>query len=646
MALSFVTVKESFGLNSPPVTILSSALFITSLFFYAYFAGSFFQVTIHPLIDRINYSVVFDQHVTGDYTDSLILLAVTTLWLFSLFPKGMLNKVLVASFGSFALMCSVISLFASTLLPIHIATLVTLPLMTGIILFYHAKHQGQLLNFKPKLTAAYLSIVIAALAIGAIVLAMPSIFLGKEYSYLGRESNANELFLLLSSFSSILMMLIVFCVPVKMLFDRLVSALGFRKPNQENVEKALAKGQRETHPIKKRMTALLLVSFMLISVAMALIPQLETINPDNQNIGVDSKYYVTWLTNLANSPSISDFIYQSFVSQGNGDRPLSIVLVFAIHQLAGGTPESLTETIEHLPVILGPGIVLALYFLTNEFTDNSRIALLAAFLGAVSFHTLIGIYAGLYANWLSLIVGFASMIFLFRYLKNGGHTDAAVFFGLMVATMFFHVYTWTMMAAVAGIFLVVMLMVPMQPSAGSSPRRARNFFERRRTLLALAIVISTVGIDGARALLTGTSVGIEQDAEIANITFGLDQFDNRWDNVDETMHQKLGGIFGNSIILGLVSFWVLKFASKEPVAIFLMIYFSLGLVTLFFGAWSVQSRVLYNIPFEIPAAIAIWHIAEKSKSSGSIRLAPLMWLTAIAIITVTNFYFIGKGGVG
>jgi hypothetical protein len=31
--------------------------------------------------------------------------------------------------------------------------------------------------------------------------------------------------------------------------------------------------------------------------------------------------------------------------------------------------------------------------------------------GAVSIHTLVGIYAGFYANWLALIVGYISLVF-------------------------------------------------------------------------------------------------------------------------------------------------------------------------------------------------------------------------------------------
>ena len=77
-----------------------------------------------------------------------------------------------------------------------------------------------------------------------------------------------------------------------------------------------------------------------------------------------------------------------------------------------------SEVVDHLPIVLGPALVLVVYFLTREMTSNDLISVLAAFLTAVSFHVLTGIYAGLYANWFALIIGFLSFMFLFKFLKR------------------------------------------------------------------------------------------------------------------------------------------------------------------------------------------------------------------------------------
>ena len=80
------------------------------------------------------------------------------------------------------------------------------------------------------------------------------------------------------------------------------------------------------------------------------------------------------------------------------------------------------------------------------------------------------------------------------------------------------------------------------------------------------------------------------------------------------MHDGLGGVFSNFIILLLGLFWVLKSNMREPDTVFLMIFLSAGLVPLFFGNWAIQTRLFYDMPFEIPAAISLYYISKRSGS--------------------------------
>ncbi len=174
---------------------------------------------------------------------------------------------------------------------------------------------------------------------------------------------------------------------------------------------------------------------------------------------------------------------------------------------------------------MDPGIVLALYFLTLELTRNEKIALIAAFLGAVSFHTLAGIYAGFYANWLALIVGYISIVFLFRYLRSGRLSDIVVFSILLIGVLFFHVYTWTILAAVAGIFLMTMWLYAMKNKNNSNI----NYFTKRRIIwLLLVAILPSIVVDITKVLLTGSSGGLEQDIELAQTRLGIEQFNLRW----------------------------------------------------------------------------------------------------------------------
>jgi hypothetical protein len=111
------------------------------------------------------------------------------------------------------------------------------------------------------------------------------------------------------------------------------------------------------------------------------------------------------------------------------------------------------------------------------------------------------------------------------------------------------------------------------------------------------------------------------------------------------MHDSLGGIFSNFIILLLGLFWVLKSNIQDPGTLFLMIFLSAGIVPLIFGFSVLQTRVLYDIPFEIPAAIALYYISTRSGSSRLVTLAACTWLVAVSLVTVMNYYFVWRPGV-
>jgi hypothetical protein len=97
------------------------------------------------------------------------------------------------------------------------------------------------------------------------------------------------------------------------------------------------------------------------------------------------------------------------------------------------------------------------------------------------------------------------------------------------------------------------------------------------------------------------------------------------------------------LLLGL--FWVLKSNMREPGTVFLMIFLTAGMVPLTFGWWNLQVRVLYDIPFEIPAAIALYYISTRSGSRRLVTIAACTWLVAVSLVIVMNYYFIWRPGV-
>jgi hypothetical protein len=650
-AIAASKLSKDLGYGMPISSILSGVAFTVCIFFYLYIIGSFFRIVVYPHIDRVVHLEYFQEYIINQQLDYIIVILATASWF--LLSVNSNNKAVryyfSIAYGGIGILLALIS---PDNIAFDILALLSLPLILGVmILYYYRKQQKKnllLLNFNTKLTWRYISLAVIAISAVGVVIPVISVFVAPNFGSTNGDDPANELFLLLSSFSNIYIFLLIMCLAVKLLYR--VVALRMLKLNiKEDINQTLSDDYKR-NKVKTQTKIGFLLLAMILSVVLVLIPQHPLINKDNQQIGSDTYHYVTWLRELEKSKNLSDLIYQLFVVQGiDGDRPLSLIFLFLVYQVAGGN--NLSEVVEHFPIILGPGIVFAFYLLTVELTRNEKIALIAAFFGGVSLHTLIGIYAGFYANWLGLIVGYISIAFLFRYLRSGRLSDIVVFSTLLIGGLFIHVYTWTVLAAVSGIFLVAMLLVGIWKKKKKNNTYNNNnddnnnsssyFIKRRRIIWLLIAILVSVVVDISKVVLTSSSGGLEQDIELAQTYVGIEQFNLLWFFLTATMHYTLGGVFSNFIILILGLFWVLRSNMREPGTIFLMIFLSLGLVPLFIGGWVLQVRVFYNMPFEIPAAIALYYISTRFRSSSRlVTLAACTWLVAAALLTVMNYYFV------
>ena len=234
---------------------------------------------------------------------------------------------------------------------------------------------------------------------------------------------------------------------------------------------------------------------------------------------------------------------------------------------------------------------------------------------------LLGIHAGFYANWLALIIGYLSFLFVFRFLRLSGKLNLIVYSALIILLLFVHIYTWTVLGIVTVLFLIIMHKV--------------NHYTRRKVLLLLLVTLSAIAIDLGRMGLTGTSSGIGQDLGIAQTGLGIQQFLMHWSSLNDTVHIYYGSIFGNFILLILGMYWVFRCDLGEPYNMFLMVFLSIAIIPLLLGDRIVRSRVLYEIPFQIPSAIALTNIKKWQPNRTLICIAICIWLFATSILIVS-----------
>ena len=612
LTAAITSVCRTLGQGHSYISITTSIIFAIVSFFYVYEVGSYFKIGISILQNRVVYDTFFNFHIINKNLDQLVVVLGTVIWL-TLSFNGRFRFISPAIYAGLAVILAITDFDAF----FDIAVLLSIPIMVSLLV-YDILATKKILNEGTKLSVNYIAIIIVIASIISII--MSSAFLLFSVSELMPiRDYAYDIFLILSGFSPAMMFLLVNCFPVKVLLNQFKDKI----PSKIKFNNEIATSESISKTIKLRIKLIYLSLFVALSIAMVMIPHQPTINNGSQHVGADTGDYIYSINVLNKSHSITEFIRQAFFVQLGGDRPLTFIFLFTIFKILSADISYVIDYI--IPLILGPSLVLAVYFLTREMTSNDRTALLASFLTAVSFHTLVGIYGGFYSNWLALIIGYLSFVFLIRFLRRPSKHVFIVYIFLIFVLLFTHVYTWSLLAIVSGIFLIIMLKL--------------NYYDKKSVVLLLLVILSSVIIDVVRTTTTHSHTGIERDVSIANVEVGLKQFSQRWSNLAYAMHDYLGGLFGNFIILLLGVYWLFRFDIKETSNILLVVFLTVGIVPLYFGDWVVQDRVFYNIPFQIPAAIALTNVS-RYKNGSIITLSISIWLIAMSILGVSNFYLV------
>ena len=150
--------------------------------------------------------------------------------------------------------------------------------------------------------------------------------------------------------------------------------------------------------------------------------------------------------------------------------------------------------------------------------------------------------------------------------------------------------------------------------------------------------MASFATDFVKMVITNSAGGIEGDIKWARLTnIGPEQFTQRWTNLSRTTYSFVGGQFNNMIILSLAIYWLYRSSLWKPESILILAFLSIGIIPFLIGDWIIQTRIFYDIPFQIPAALGLAYI----KRGGNGLFLPIcIWLLVISIRASSNFYLI------
>jgi len=391
---------------------------------------------------------------------------------------------------------------------------------------------------------------------------------------------------------------------------------------------------------KRNIHSIILLTALIIAPFLVAYPHIQSVNPSGKGVSTDEQYYMNWMTKLrANKDATWIETIDNAFTINNGDRPFALLLILASANLTGW-PDLMI--VRFLPVALAPMLVLANYILIRysmkSHDDKGKWKIFAS-VGAIfalfSPQIVVGEYAGFLANWLALIAAYFAFYFLIKGWESQNRNQMiwsfVALFVMLLIIMLVHLYTWANLLAIILLFCIVSYIFT----------RKSTIDPKIKILLLVLIVGSTFSIDYVKSYYFATPSVAESDSSLTT-NIQVQDMSARWERLFFTMNTYVGGFLSNPVILLLALFWIMQAdLSRSFDRMFLSMFFILAL-PIAFGSIEFQTRLLYNIPFQIPALLALYSLngirSSYTTSRWLLIIAISLSLASYALRAMTNLY--------
>jgi len=340
-------------------------------------------------------------------------------------------------------------------------------------------------------------------------------------------------------------------------------------------------------------------------------------------IGVDTPWYYQNLLTMSSSGGVG-FLVSSY---GAASRVPYLLILYILMSVTSFPPD--------LVVKIGPAVPAAFLgvttlFLVRRITRSDLLAVLSSFLGLFSIATTVGIYAGIFANWLAL--GWTALFLglLLQAWREPSARKIVVTTLVSFIVLVTHAWTWAVTLASLGAFVVLSLLYRLSTRRGGS---------WNSTLRSCAIIL------GSNLVLLLLIVSRFSAGEFIHLSsegvasMSLDNLATFPASFAFTVQYYVGGFITNPVIIlfAIVGLLVVK-KFDEKLRLFLLsmlIVTSIPLVLV--GSWW-QWRLLYMIPYQILAVLGIVGVSQKLMEAGG-RLAWLCQSLLMVTVLLSSFNY-------
>ncbi len=342
-------------------------------------------------------------------------------------------------------------------------------------------------------------------------------------------------------------------------------------------------------------TYLLPVSLAL-SLFLAIMPFIPSINPSMQPITTDYIYYYNWLVQALHTG-----IGQVMVTRS--DRPLYILLLYIVMKISGASP-SLVAGLQDLALF--PLYTFATYMLARRTIGPWR-AGYASLMAALSPILLSYAYGGFQADLFTLSLTFIALSMLL------GNTKKQFVGGLVLlgTTMFFHEWTWTQYTIIIAAYTVLTLIKEWRSKQGIS-------WKTKLLLIYLAIAVPA---DLAKTLFLGLFSSAKVVAAMSHpgTEMGFIEAHHFYTTI------YTGGSLDNTLFYLLV---IPGIAAMHPL---LLVTTSLSLATVFIPYNIMYYRLLLNTPLPVLTGYTV------SNMEKPLRILVFLEILGLAMLRILSF---------
>lgn len=201
--------------------------------------------------------------------------------------------------------------------------------------------------------------------------------------------------------------------------------------------------------------------------------------------------------------------------------------------------------VRFLPVILAPALVATSYLLVRLIRPafligairgrKGMVASTVAMAAAMSPQVVVGLYAGILANWLALIPALFSIVIAVKISEHAKSRDldwrplsaaAAGLLALLTLTNLLHVYTWGYLVLAFALFTIISFLV-LRKSASVN----RHILLKVSVILG-SVIVASVAADYAKSSFFSVTSGLSQESILAGNTLSPTNFLSRWEALD------------------------------------------------------------------------------------------------------------------